>query len=194
VAVLHDGRLFGIVYDIHDDLMLEFPTHAHQLRFRAPALRLDAGVPAVGVPFRIVAALRERTLEIASTYEGSARVRRAELALSPSFGWSLLLPFDYAYGPEVRLLTGLWIAGLLLPLGYWAGWGWQPGWRLVVGLATVAAAGLGAVPWLTRYAPVHRSEWLAAVGGLAIGWAVARSVAYLGRRCASPSTGEFCSS
>lgn len=194
VALLHDDRLFGILYEVHDDLVLELPTHAHQLRLRAPALRLDAGLSAPGSPVSITAELRGRTLQIASTADGGSHQRRSAVALSPSFGWSLLLPFDYAYGPEVGLLTAVWLAALLLPLGYWAGRGWRPGWRIAAGLATVVAVGLGAIPWLTHYAPVHRSEWLAAAGGLTIGWALARAVAYLGRRCASPSTSEFCSS
>jgi hypothetical protein len=108
--------------------------------------------------------------------------------LSPSFGWSLVTPIRYAYGRGVRLITGLWIAAWLLPIGYWsvhARLGRYTTWWL---LSLVLLVGLGLVPRLLGYPAVHWSEWLAAVAGLGIGWAGPRSAAYLGARCEPPST------
>lgn len=196
LALVDHGGLIGAVFELRDDIVLELPTLAGRFRFRNPALRLDrARPPEAGELVRVIGGVRGRMLWIASSYGGERRYR--ELALSPGFGWSLLLPFEYAYGPEVHFLTSLWIAGLLLPLGYWARWSRWPARarpRVAAGLAAVVAAGLAAVPWLAGYLPVHPSEWLAAAVGLAAGWAVASRVTYLAGRCASPSTSESYSS
>jgi VanZ family protein len=196
LALLGRGGLIGAVFELRDDVVLELPTLAKRFQFRNPALRLDRGrPPEAGELVRITAGVRDRTLWIASSYGGERRYR--ELVLSPSFGWSLLLPFRYAYGPEVHFLTSLWIAGLLLPLGYWARWSRWPARarpHVAASLAAIVAAGLAAVPRLAGYPPVHRSEWLAAAIGLAAGWAVASRVTYLAGKCASPSTSESYSS
>jgi hypothetical protein len=119
-------------------------------------------------------------------------VREARQILSPSLGWTLLLPFKYAFGPEVRLLTGLWIAGWLALIGYWSA---GAGVRLLTSassLAVLLVLGLGVIPYSFGYPPTHWTEWLAAVIGLAIGYAGQQSAAYFRTRCDSPSIKEFC--
>jgi len=56
--------------------------------------------------------------------------------------------------------------------------------------AGVLLAGLLIVPFLLGYPASQWYEWLAAMTGLALGWAGHRSEAYLGTRCDSPSTSE----
>jgi hypothetical protein len=112
------------------------------------------------------------------------------LALSPSFGWSLVIPFDYAFGPEAHWLTALWIAALLLPIGYWSAAAGDK--RQLAALATLLFAGLGLIPLLLNYPPVHWSEWVAGVAGGGAGWATHHAAAYFGGRCDSPSTRESC--
>ena len=97
-------------------------------------------------------------------------------------------------------LTALWVAGLLLPLGYWSSrtaggdagatgvesvgaWGRTATVGLLV--ATVGI-GLGIVPGVLGYPPTDSELWLAAVVGLAAGWCVGH-LSRRGRR--APSLG-----
>jgi hypothetical protein len=90
-----------------------------------------------------------------------------QLAFSAAWGWSGLLPFDYAFGPEVYLLSALWLGGLLLPAGYWAGRSPSP--PLVLVLALLGAAGLALLPRLSGLPPAHWSEWVSVGAGLGLG-------------------------
>jgi hypothetical protein len=103
-----------------------------------------------------------------------AQYRSFAVALSPSFGWSLLMPFEnYAWGPDVEWLTALWLAGLLLPFGYWLRLGWarapQGWWLAALCAAAVVAIGLGVVAWLSGMVVPVRSEWAAAAVGIMTG-------------------------
>ncbi|SRR5712692_7802019 len=106
--------------------------------------------------------------------------------MSPSWGWSFVLPYyETAFRPEVYFLTALWIAGLLLPVAYWARRGARTAserWRAGALLSLLVGLGLGAVPLATALPAVHWSEWMAAGMGIAAaGWSlgiVKRSVAF----------------
>ena len=77
----------------------------------------------------------------------------------------------YAFGPNFRILTALWLGGLLFPTGYWAG---RTGLRVVPALAWGAVGlTLAAVPWMFGLPAIPWSEWLAAVLGLGLGQLVA---------------------
>jgi hypothetical protein len=175
------------------DLAFQPPARSYALRLRRPALRLPGALSAgPGTPWQVAAGERHDT--VWATW-ATARARyRVVQPLSPSLGWSLLIPFDYAYGPEVHLLTGLWIAGLLVPIGYWASR--TRGSRYLPSAAPglLLLTGLGLIPMLTGYPAVHWSEWLAGAAGLGAGWACHRAAAYFGGRCDSPSIRESCSS
>lgn len=174
------------------DVLFAMSSVGLRYRLRAPTLRLRRGFPAdSGVPVELQAGAQDGRLWLASSYQG----RRRELAfdVSPSHAWSAVLPWGVALGPHLRLLTGLWVGALLVPLGYWAGFLG----RRAVGLAAVAAAivvGLGLLPPLAGFRPVHWSEWLASGLGAAFGWALHWPAAYLQTRCGSPSTSESSSS
>jgi hypothetical protein len=166
---------------------------ARGLRFRLvpPTLSLPEGFPQdPGVPVQIRGGRERHRLWLETAYAGQRRA--AELELSPAHGWVLVAPFSLALGPGSRWITASLVVVLTLPLGYWG----AAAGRRAAG-ATVAAAlgaGLGVVPVLGGYAPVHWSEWLAAVVAVAAGWALHRSAAYLQRRCGSPSISESSSS
>ncbi|MGH7525650.1 MAG: hypothetical protein ACREMX_02995, partial [Gemmatimonadales bacterium] len=171
-----------------------FGVSSHTMRFKllAPTLRLPNAFPGEpGVAVRLEAGQRGRRLWLASSY---GRTKKSmSLDLSPAHAWSLVMPFGVALGPEARLLTGLWIGGLILPLGYWAGRAGRPllGWATI---GATLAAGLGFLPAMTGYVPVHWSEWLAGALGGAAGWALQHSARYLQTRCGSPSNGASFSS
>lgn len=196
VSILDQRGVLGAIFESNDDIILQLPTNASRFALQRPALRLDAGRPApAGELERVQAGSRDQRLWLTSSFGGEQR--RWELGLSPSFGWSLLLPFEYGYGPEVHFLTALWISGWLLPLGYWTGH-WRstrrPRRRIFLVLGAIVIAGLAVIPWVTGFPPGHPSQWLAAAIGLAAGWAAASRVTYLAGRCASPSASESSSS
>jgi len=140
------------------------------------------------VPVVLRAGSRDRGFWLVSAHGGE--VRRSALALSPAHGWALVAPFGLGLGPGTRIVTGLLLFGLALPLGYWsraAGRG-----AAVVGVTLVL--GLLAIPAAAGFDPVHWSEWLGAVAGGGAGWALQRGAAYLQPRCGSPSTSESSSS
>jgi hypothetical protein len=155
------------------DLVFRIHTRAWSLGLRGPALRLARALPAdSGRPFTAGGRMGGGYIE-ASVDTGSGPATR-RLALSPSLGWSLLLPFEnYAYGENVRWLSALWLAGLLFPAGYWTARGLAGSGQLrgPVLLGVLVAVGLAGVAALFRLPPVHWSEWLAAVGGAGVGWA-----------------------
>jgi VanZ like family len=157
------------------DLIVQLPARARAWRLRPPALQLHGVLlgPA-GTRLRLAAGERADTLWAVVT-SASTRMRRQQI-LSPSLGWSLLVPFHYAYGSEVPWLTGLWIVGWMVPIGHWTGrarvrW-YQWPWFLLVLLV-----GLGIVPHLMGYPAVPWSEWVAGAIGLAVGWAGLRDAA-----------------
>jgi hypothetical protein len=171
------------------DLVFEVPSQASPLKFNPMAIRLNGAFPTrSGVPLDLAAEIERQTVRLTSSYDGG---RSRSLGLSPSFGWSLVLPFDYTFGPEVHLLTGLWLAGFMLPLGFWWGRAELPVSSAIARMTGVVVFGLGGLPLLTGYPPVHWSEWAASAMGVALGWARSRRAAYLPNRCDSPSIGAF---
>jgi hypothetical protein len=173
-------------------LVLEVPRRGASLHMQAPALRLADGAPRrEGESFSIRAGELGHRLWLESTVEGVTR--RAEISLAPTMAWGLVVPFGYAFGPETGLLTMIWVAALVLPLGYWARRTEKP--AVAFGLVTAAVAvGLGLIPWMSETGPVPLRDWLAAAIGVAAGWAARAPAAYLASRCGSPSDSAFSSS
>jgi hypothetical protein len=160
------------------DLFFRVRMRVSDLGLRNPALRLPGVLPAVpGKRLEIRAGLERGSLFLQLVRD--SQVFRRELALSPNWGWSFLIPDEYAFGSEVHILTALWIAGLLLPVAYWARRGAATSAeQLRVSALLVALVGLGivTVPLATRVPAVHWSEWLAAATGLFAGWWLATGV------------------
>lgn len=171
---------------------VSLPARALRFRLRHPMVTLAEGFPAsAGVPVRIVATESGGRIRLDSRYGGGQR--SVELQRSPAFGWVMFLPFELAAGTGARWITGLFLAAAFLPLGYWAARAERP--AMVAGtLAAGLGAALGLVPAMLRLPPVHWSEWLASVAGVAAGWALEALAAYLQSRCASPSDSESSSS
>lgn len=172
--------------------VLSVPTVSLRLRLSPVSLLLGGAFPSkAGVPFELQAGQEGRRIWISSSHSG--RRRSVAMTLSPSFGRSTLMWWRLQPGAEFRTLTALWLGALILPAGYWAGFIRRPVWGLGTVAATLAG-GLGVLPFLTGYPPVHWSEWLGGFLGAALGWALHWSAAYLQSRCGSPSTGAYSSS
>jgi hypothetical protein len=182
------GYLLVLAHDARS-ATISTPTAINHLGFYSPILRLPRAFPAApGIPGRLRAAIGDRRMWIVSEYLGQHR--RVEVALSPSHGWTALLPRGIRPGGEFRLATALWIALLILPAAYWGGFVRAPAWTLGRLFPTLAV-GLGALPILTGYPAVHWSEWVGGCFGLTLGWALYRFAAYLQSRCGSPSTSAY---
>ncbi|HTS87902.1 MAG TPA: VanZ family protein [Gemmatimonadales bacterium] len=142
-------------------------THVDDLRFRPPAIILSDALPAgAGTLIRLEGSYERGVYRLRVEANGHALER--DLAASPSWGWSFFMPYaNYALGRSVYALTALWIAGLLLPLGFWArrAHGWWP----LLSLGVAVTATLVMVPLLAGLRPVHPTEWGAAALGLSAG-------------------------
>jgi hypothetical protein len=98
---------------------IELTTRALRFRLSPAALTLPAGLPErAGVPVRLTASGHDHRIRLTSAYDG--RERSVELAISPAYGWILVLPFQVASGAGVRWITAIGLAAAWLPLGFWA--------------------------------------------------------------------------
>src|SRR5262249_27451791 len=155
------------------DLLFRVRTRAADVRLRSPILRLSNVVPTTPGKILNMQAGRDGGRFFLRLVTNGDEWRRG-VRVSPSWGWSLLLPFDYGFGREVHFLTGLWVGGLLLVVAYWvkgSATGRRAAWRAGAVLVLTTGVGLGLVPWVEQLPPVHWSEWVAALTGLSIGWA-----------------------
>jgi hypothetical protein len=171
---------------------LGVPARSQHYRFNPPTVLLPRAIPPdSGIPVELRGGLENRRLWIASSHDGDRR--ETSVTLSPAGGWVLIAPYGLGLGPWVRLITGLLVFGLMLPLGYWG----AASRRRTGAVATLVAAllfGLLALPVGAGFPPVPWSEWLAGLSGAGAGWALYPAAAYLELRCGSPSTSESSSS
>jgi VanZ family protein len=169
--------IFSIVDRNHDEqlvvgqdryaLLLQVRTRFEQWEFRPLIARL-AMFPgrAEGDTVNIEAGKEAGDLVLrASTATEHAEVK---LPLTAGWGWAAMLPFRYPVQVEWLLLNPLWLAGLILPVGYWFGRA-GPVAGLVATMA-VLAVGLLAAPLVAGSAPTVGVEWIGALGGAALGW------------------------
>jgi hypothetical protein len=165
------------------DLVFRERLHAADLRLRTPAVRLPAALPpGPGVALRVFGTRAGGRYQL--SVEGSGQRRAWQVAASPSWGWSLLVPFGrYAIGPEVHLASAGWLALLLVPLGYWTARSAARGppehgaAAALVAAALVAvtvSAGVALTGRLAGLAAPHWSEWLGAAVGVTSGWSLGR--------------------
>ena len=161
-------------------------TRAAVIGLRNPSLRLDdVFVPgSTGDTIAVTGRYADGQYRIAIERDGSRRER--SLDASPSWLWALLLPIPhYSFGPEVHVLTGLWVfAALFLP-GFWATQGAaryadrRPAEARALAIAPLLVAiiiGLGVIPVACHLPVSHWSEWIAACAGIAGGGLVGRHV------------------
>jgi hypothetical protein len=155
------------------DLVFRLRLRASDLRLRSPAAHLPDALPvAPGDTVTLRAQWGAQRMLLERVHGGTHQ--SFGLTLSPSLGWSLLMPWEhYGWGPEAALLTALWLAGLLLPFGYWLRLGWgradQGWWLTALCASAVVAVGLGVVARLSGMVVPPPSEWAAAALGIMAG-------------------------
>jgi hypothetical protein len=148
-------------------------TRVSNLRLRPPAIRIPGALPLTrGQPLALTASYTHGRYWL-RVEAGGHRFERT-LDGSPNWAWSYFMPFaNYALGDDVRWLTALWVSGLLMPIGYWAG---RTGARRVLaGAGAVAGLTLALVPRFFDLPPLHLSEWASAATGLSVGLVLARA-------------------
>ena len=157
------------------DLIFRVRTRTSPLGLRSPALRLADALPSVpDTRIELRARYTPGHYQLDAEIGGSSHSR--DLALSASWGWTFLLPFDHAFGAEMPWLTVLWVGGLLLPIGYYAGRSAISGGPIAVSvLLLMLAAGLVLIPALAGFALWHPLEWAAGILGSLSGFHLGRS-------------------
>ncbi len=170
VVQLVDGRQRSLVLlgQHRSALVFRVRMRATAMRLRTPEAILDQSLSHRGDSLRLTGALTNGRFHLA--VEGENQRTSYTVALSPSWGWALLDPFQIPIDPEARVMTALWLLVLLVPIGYWGRAArWLP-WQSTGAAGLLVAAGLWLVPYLSGFETSHLSEWLSAVGGIAAGW------------------------
>lgn len=152
-----------------NDLAFRMSLKGSGLRLRVPTVLLADGMAGSdGDTVEASGALRDGTFELSSRIDGAMRIRH--LPLSPSWGWSLIMPWDSVLGQATGTLTALWILGLIALVSYYGALGGRAG--LAVAPATALLL-LAAVPYSAGFPAVHWSEWAAGVAGILLGFVTA---------------------
>jgi hypothetical protein len=142
-----------------DDLVLRYRTRAAALRLDQPDLRLRHALAAVAVGDTL-------RIEIGREYHAyclaANHARACGLGFTLGSGWALLL-YPRHFPPWLQHLLGAaWVAGIVLPVGFWARKRWETG---LAGAMLLAALAL--LPGEVGLIPTPASLWLGAgTGGL----------------------------
>ena len=169
----------------HSDLVFTHRTGAAVLRLRQPIFVMREVFPAIGDGARI---RYSDTLDIRARYGRSVVemwadsgdvARQHEIAVYPALGWILFFPSRwYVEGTSAELAVSLvWLAGWLIPLGYWLFFvvrsrqGRPPGERTPAfyALAILLALGLVGAPFAFGMSPASLAECVAVAVGLLVG-------------------------
>jgi hypothetical protein len=192
IVRLADDRRRQIVLLGQDraDVVFGVHTGATNLRLRPPLFRLGGVFPAEGS----VAGLRvSDTLDLRARYRAtgveirassSASTRSEHYALTNGLGWILFLPRQwYVQGSPLELVVSwVWFAILLLPLGYWACLAAADLEKpltqfipLLAGVAIFLGVGIALVPRSFGMKPGPAAAWFAAAMGIVAGASFARA-------------------
>jgi VanZ like protein len=166
--------------------------HTADLRVRTPELALADAFPDAEElspvrpdTLRLICGVRDGWLY--TRRESSSGARERAVPLSPGMAWMFLLPFSYSIGPRYATLNLVWLAALVVPLGFWSALAFRQRGTAVPFVqrppSLIAAAllalfvGLALMPWLAGLPAIPFAEWGAAVAGWLIGAAAGALVA-----------------
>ena len=149
----HEAPIFSIFDDQQQEILVlaqaghtihfRTRTRAADLELRSPSVRLEGFPTEPGTPVEITI-LRDGP-RLSLSIDNSQGQRRWTSRTTVGSGWAMLLPWEYASGPEASLGSLLWLGGLLIPAGYWSG-RCGAGRAMPLVLLAVIAAGLMLVP------------------------------------------------
>jgi hypothetical protein len=168
------GNQALLVAQLGRDLYVETGTRAERLRIGAVSLLVPDAITARGATAITAESDRRGYRVTVSGPAGNARVHT--VSRSVTWGWAILLPFVDRIDGRRRLLDALWMAGLMLPLGWWAARGLGPGPGALLGGGALGAA-LAAVPAAAGLTPAGLAAWAGGAAGFVVGaagWRTAR--------------------
>lgn len=169
IVSIHDAHQTEIVLlgQRRAQAFFRLRTRVSDLRLRPPAIRIPDAIPdAAGEAMHLTASYAAGRYRFRVETPHGAAERR--LDASPNWVWSYFMPFQhYALGPEVYVLTALWLGGLLAPIGYWARKAESR--PALIAVAALVAAALAGIPLGFGLPPLHPLEWAAAAAGLGAG-------------------------
>jgi len=156
------------------DLVFRIRTGIRAIEMGSPMLTLDGVLGAPGDTLHVFGGVMHGHWVLAA----EDRDARRELRLPFSAGilWTGLMPFGLYLDAHLLWLNGLWLGGLLFPVGYWLRrTGAAP--RTMLAIALSAGLALGAVSLLAGLALPQLAEWGGTFLGMPAGWLVARAAA-----------------
>jgi hypothetical protein len=167
------------------DLSCHQKTRSADFRLRSPRVALPNAFRATNAApgtdsLRLICARADHQL-MAGVIDGNES-RTEAVRLSPALGWMLVSPFDLPAERRLLWIGALWLAALAVPAGFWiARSGHHSAGRqayaipvVAIGLAIVIT--LSIAPKAAGIAPAAWWEWLASLGGVVAGVALARVV------------------
>jgi hypothetical protein len=172
------GSLFSIADEQSREIVLLGPDRdalVFRRRTRASAARLEQ--PDLRAEGALRGVVPGDSLDVVVRADGNGYCLAVNGRASCGHGFTLgrgwgLISFPDALPSLLRvLLDDLWLAGLLVPLGFWL-----TGRRAGIPAVLVAVAGLFVVPAATGLVPTPPGQLIGAVAGLALGLALRRRV------------------
>jgi hypothetical protein len=147
------------------DLHLHLASGSDRLRLRGHSVWLRHTMPAMaGEAVRILLVARAFSYRILVVTNAGIVAREAHIG--PGDGWRLFMPGEREWGSWTTLLTAVWMAALLAPLGYLA----SVRSGAAVGLAAVSAAvSLCVLPIVSGSAWLPLVGWCGAASGFLVG-------------------------
>ncbi len=163
-----------------DAFLFRLRLRASDFLFRSPLLAVAGAFPAGGETVHTVSGLRGPV--VYSDVDGPDVHVTGAVPLRAALGWTILVPFTFALAGWASLVSGLWVAGLTTPLGFYAGAsgerrsGSLGSWSLA---AAALVIGLALVPALVGAYPSAPTDWLGGLVGCVLGAWLARRLARL---------------
>lgn len=171
------------------DLVFGVRTGASILRLRPPVFSLPGAFIEKAMSNNSVLA---DTVTFSGRYNGSeahltagarSASRESRISISPSLGWTLVMPFQWSLQntPAEFFFSWLWMVLLTVPGGYWGAkiffHAHAPARVMqvvifVAGVLAALGAGLILAPLAFGATPAPARDWLAAASGIAIGGAL----------------------
>lgn len=177
VRVMSADRGQFVVGQEVDRFFFSVRLRSNQVGLRALTIEVPTAVHALGERLLITAGLdRRQRMYVAA--EDSSGLHRRDLDLTIGLGWTFFMPTDVVVGRWSPTVNGLWLAFVVLPMGFYAPVASRARAAGVkrrlqpVGLAwpcAALAAGMVGGPLLSGTAGTPWTEWLGAAAGLATG-------------------------
>ena len=187
VRVADENSILITVEQRGTDLSCHQKTRSADFRLRSPRVAVPNALrgtppraPGGGDTLRLICSRADHQL-IAGVVDGS-QSRYETVRLSPSLGWMLVSPLDLPAERRLLWIGAMWLIALGIPGGFWVararGQSTDPHGVAVPAIAIVLAICVmqSIAPAVAGTAPGALWEWLASLGGVAVGAGLARVV------------------